>query len=109
MTLSLLILGMAAALDGAPEAAPAQQEPATQVRQTPQQAARADADPYAAEVDAVEVVAGKPRGSVEGDIKPDLTLNPAQIRAYGAGSISELWPSWSHSCAPARAAATASR
>ncbi len=44
----------------------------------------------AAEVDAVEVVAGKPRGSVEGDIKPDLTLNPAQLRAYGAGSISEL-------------------
>ncbi len=44
----------------------------------------------AAEVDAVEVVAGKPRGSVEGDIKPDLTSTPAQLRAYGAGSISEL-------------------
>ncbi|CAN7569448.1 TonB-dependent receptor [Caulobacter sp. LjRoot300] len=90
MTLSFLILGMAAALDGAPEVAPAQQDPAAQVQRTPQQAARADADPYAAEVEAVEVVAGKPRGSVEGDIKPDLTLNPAQIRAYGAGSISEL-------------------
>jgi hypothetical protein len=88
MTLSLLILGLSAALEGAPEAAAAQQEPAAQVQQTPQQAALAD--PYAAEVDAVEVVAGKPRGSVEGDIKPDLTLNPAQIRAYGAGSISEL-------------------
>ncbi len=90
MTLSLLILGISAAIDGAPEAAPAQQQPAAQVQQTPQQAARAEADPYATEVDALEVVAGKPRGSVEGDIKPDLTLNPAQIRAYGAGSISEL-------------------
>ena len=89
MTLSLLILGMAAALEGAPDAAPVQQEPATRAQQTPQQA-RPEADPYAAEVDAVEVVAGKPRGSVEGDIKPELTLNPAQIRAYGAGSISEL-------------------
>ncbi|WP_081916470.1 TonB-dependent receptor [Caulobacter sp. UNC358MFTsu5.1] len=79
---------MSAALEGAPEAAPAQQEPVAQVQQTPQQAAQAD--PYASEVDAVEVVAGKPRGSVEGDIKPELTLNPAQIRAYGAGSISEL-------------------
>lgn len=88
MTLSLLILGMSAALEGAPEAAPAQQEPAAQVQQTPQQAAQAD--PYASEVDAVEVVAGKPRGSVEGDIKPEITLNPGQIRAYGAGSISEL-------------------
>lgn len=90
MTLSLLILGMTAALDGAPEAAPAQQDPPAQVQKAPRQTAPAEADPYAAEVDAVEVVAGKPRGSVEGDIKPDLTLNPAQIRAYGAGSISEL-------------------
>jgi hypothetical protein len=96
MTLSLLILGMTAALEGAPEAAPAQQQPAAQVQQAPQQApggaagAGAEADPYASEVDAVEVVAGKPRGSVEGDVKPELTLSPAQIRAYGAGSISEL-------------------
>ncbi|MBO9560870.1 MAG: TonB-dependent receptor plug domain-containing protein [Caulobacter sp.] len=89
MTLSLFVLGVAAALEGALEGAPVQQQPAAQVQQTPQQAA-AQADPYAAEVDAVEVVAGKPRGSVEGDIKPDLTLNPGQIRAYGAGSISEL-------------------
>ena len=90
MTLSLLVLGLTAALDAAPDAAPVQQAPAAQVQQTPQQAAPADVDPYAAEVEAVEVVAGKPRGSVEGDIKPELTLSPAQIRAYGAGSISEL-------------------
>ncbi|WP_165189555.1 TonB-dependent receptor [Caulobacter soli] len=81
---------MAAAMDGAPEAAPGQQEPAVHAQQTPQQAAALAADPYASEVEAVEVVAGKPRGSVEGDIKPELTLGPAQIRAYGAGSISEL-------------------
>uniref|UniRef100_B0T8W5 TonB-dependent receptor plug n=1 Tax=Caulobacter sp. (strain K31) TaxID=366602 RepID=B0T8W5_CAUSK len=90
MTLSLLVLAITAALDGAPEVASARAAPTPPVKQTPQQAARADVDPYAVEVDAVEVVAGKPRGSVEGDIKPELTLNPAQIRAYGAGSIAEL-------------------
>jgi hypothetical protein len=96
MTLSLLILGMTAAIEGAPEIAVAQQQPAAQVQQTPQQAAAssggsgADSDPFAVEVDAVEVVAGKPRGSVEGDVQPDLTLSAAQIRAYSAGSIAEL-------------------
>ncbi len=86
MALSLLILGMAAALDGAPDPTPAAPAPAQPTRPAP----AAEADPYANEVDAVEITAGKPRGSVEGDVKPDLTLNPAQIRAYGAGSISEL-------------------
>ena len=85
MALSLLILGMAAALDGAPDPTPA----VTPV-QPPRAAPAAEAELYVNEVDAVEVTAGKPRGAVEGDVKPDLTLNAAQIRAYGAGSITEL-------------------
>ena len=32
----------------------------------------------------------KPRGSVLGDIPPELTLSPADIRAYGADSVSDL-------------------
>lgn len=90
MTLSLLILGLAAALDATPDLAPAS-TPAPPPQDSSSRAAPAvDADLESTEVDAIEVVAGKPRGSVEGDIKPELTLNPAQIRAYGAGSLSEL-------------------
>ena len=37
------------------------------------------------------VVAGqKPRGSVVGDVEPEITLNSRDIRALGVGSISEL-------------------
>jgi hypothetical protein len=87
MTLSLLILGLAAALDATPDPAPTSTPaPASQDSRT----RGGDADLESTEVDAIEVIAGKPRGSVEGDIKPELTLNPAQIRAYGAGSLSEL-------------------
>jgi hypothetical protein len=90
MTLSLLILGLAAALEAAPQAA-AQAESQAQTAPPPAPSSAAAAvDPESVEVEAVEIIAGKPRGSVEGDIKPDLTLNAAQIRAYGASSVSEL-------------------
>eukprot|EP01136_Pigoraptor_vietnamica_P018361 Opistho-1_new@400 len=36
------------------------------------------------------VVTGQLRGAVQGDVKPELVLNPADIRAYGAGSLAEL-------------------
>ncbi|MDF7774297.1 TonB-dependent receptor plug domain-containing protein, partial [Sphingomonas sp. AOB5] len=36
------------------------------------------------------VVKGELRGAVPGEIKPELTLNPADIRAYGVSSIAEL-------------------
>ncbi|ODP39058.1 hypothetical protein [Sphingomonas turrisvirgatae] len=36
------------------------------------------------------VVSGVLRGAVPGDVKPELTLSPADIRAYGVGSLSEL-------------------
>lgn len=36
------------------------------------------------------VVSGVLRGAVPGDVKPELSLSPADIRAYGVGSLSEL-------------------
>lgn len=36
------------------------------------------------------VVSGELRGAVPGDVKPELSLNPADIRAYGVGSLAEL-------------------
>lgn len=36
------------------------------------------------------VVTGEMRGSLPGDIKPEQVLSPADIRAYGVGSIAEL-------------------
>ncbi|WP_164543901.1 TonB-dependent receptor domain-containing protein [Sphingomonas koreensis] len=36
------------------------------------------------------VVTGQLRGAVQGDVKPELVLNPADIRAYGAASLAEL-------------------
>ena len=87
MTLSLMILGLAAALDAAQDPAPAPKGAPT-AQTAPPRAAPADPDEY--EVEAVQVTAEK-RGQVEGKIQPELVLNPAQIRAYGAGSISELF------------------
>ncbi len=36
------------------------------------------------------VVTGELRGAVPGDIKPEVQLNPADIRAFGASDVSEL-------------------
>lgn len=38
----------------------------------------------------VVVVGQRPRGSVQGDISPDIVLDEEQLRAYGAGNIAEL-------------------
>jgi hypothetical protein len=41
--------------------------------------------------DVIVVTAGqKPRGSVVGDIKPEIQLGPADIRSFGASTITEL-------------------
>ncbi len=42
------------------------------------------------EVEEVVITGSAPRGSVPGDVKPELVLNPADIRAYGVGSLAEL-------------------
>ena len=38
----------------------------------------------------IVVTGSRPRGSVEGDIPPEITLDARDIRAYGAGSVAEL-------------------
>ncbi|MEZ0244673.1 MAG: TonB-dependent receptor, partial [Sphingomonas sp.] len=40
--------------------------------------------------DADIVVTGELRGAVQGDIKPEITLGPADVRAYGVSSVAEL-------------------
>jgi hypothetical protein len=48
----------------------------------------ASADAY--DLGSVTVTAAKPRGSVEGDIPPDVTLSAEELKAYGASNIAEL-------------------
>ena len=43
-----------------------------------------------AEYDEIVVTGSRPPGSVDGDIQPELVLNPADIRAYGVSSIADL-------------------
>lgn len=59
------------------------------VVETPQSQAQ---DPQGGVVDLGEVVVTgqRPRGSVQGDISPDIVLDAEQLRAYGAGNIAEL-------------------
>lgn len=54
--------------------------------ESPAEAAEAD------EVDGGEIVVTgqRPRGSVQGDIPPEQTLTPADVRAYGVSTIAEL-------------------
>lgn len=90
---------MAGAIQTAPTPAapPPPQEPPTQPQQEPP-VPQEPATPTAAEDDAgdavdlgtVNVAATRPRGSVDSDIPPDLTLSAEDIQAYGASSISEL-------------------
>jgi hypothetical protein len=47
-------------------------------------------DPDAFELDTVVTTGARPRGSVNSDIPPDVTLTAEQIQAYGASNIAEL-------------------
>ncbi|MBP7815969.1 MAG: hypothetical protein KA085_07580 [Phenylobacterium sp.] len=62
--------------------------------QAQDQAAASASEPYAedTEVEELVVVAGVRtlRGSVPGDIAPEVTLSAREIRAYGASSVAEL-------------------
>ncbi|MGA0543912.1 TonB-dependent receptor [Brevundimonas sp. VNH65] len=48
----------------------------------------ASADAY--DLGTLTVTAAKPRGSVQGDIPPDIVLDTEQLKAYGASNIAEL-------------------
>ncbi len=69
----------------APTAAPQQTE------QEPEPGAPGGSgDAMGEDVEEVVITGAPPRGSVPGDVKPELVLNPADIRAYGVGSLAEL-------------------
>ncbi len=87
--LSGLLAGM---IPPAPTAPPQQlpQLPATQVPAAAERAPTAARDPNAFELDTVVTTGARPRGSVNSDIPPDVTLSAEQIAAYGASNIAEL-------------------
>jgi hypothetical protein len=75
--------------------APGQQQPQQQPappaeEEEPAPAATADDVEGAIDLGTVNVSGQRPRGSVNSDIPPDLTLSAEEIQAYGAGSIAEL-------------------
>ena len=70
-----------------------QQQPVQSATQEPEPAVPAamEADVEGAvDLGTVHVSSARPRGSVDSDIPPDLTLSADEIQAYGASSISEL-------------------
>jgi len=76
---------------GAIQAAPAPQTPQTAAAQAPAAAtpaSRANDDVY--DLGTVVTTGTRPRGSVDSDIPPDVTLTAEQIQAYGASNIAEL-------------------
>jgi hypothetical protein len=88
MTLSVLLYGLAAAaLDPTSAAASAPLSPASAAVEAQQQSATKADGPN--EVEGL-VIQADPRGKVEGDIKPEIELNEAEIQSFGATTISEL-------------------
>lgn len=68
-----------------------QTAPAPQARpQTPPVATAPAADDDVTDLGTVTSTGTRPRGAVNSDIPPDLTLSADQIQAYGAANISEL-------------------
>ena len=81
---------MAGTIQAAPTPAPPpqQQQPAQESPQDPVRTAAPDEEAY--ELEEIVATTTRPRGSVNSDIPPDITLTPEQIQAYGASSIAEL-------------------
>lgn len=71
---------------------PPQQPPQTPATPAPtaEPVPTGEPDPEAYELDTVTTTAARPRGSVNSDIPPDVTLTAEQIAAYGASNIAEL-------------------
>ncbi|MCX8477695.1 MAG: TonB-dependent receptor [Sphingomonas sp.] len=85
---------VAALMVGAlPMAAHAQEQPTPPATPAdPAAPATPQQTPPEAEEEPVEdvVVRGQLRGAVPGDVKPEIQLGPADIRAYGASNVTEL-------------------
>ncbi|MDO1557963.1 hypothetical protein Q0812_00800 [Brevundimonas sp. 2R-24] len=89
MSLSYLALITGAALS----ASVAQEAPPPEAAAAAQPAGQAETDAEDEDVTTVEevvVTGARLRGSVESDIPPEITLDPADIRATGATTIAEL-------------------
>ena len=82
---SLLMYGVAA---GALADAAAGQDQTVQPQTPP--AVAAPMDPETFDLGEVVISGGRPRGSVLGDIEPELVLDARDIRAYGANNITDL-------------------
>ncbi len=116
-----LMLGVCAALLSAPalaqtaDPAPAAQTPANKASADTAPAASAQAAKPAVveddnEVDALTVTAArKLPGAVVGDIPPEISLSPRDIRAYGVSSVSELLDALSPQTSTARGGAAGGR
>ncbi len=88
--LSGLMAGLIQTAPTPPPQQPPQQPaaPAPAVAADPVPTGEVDPDAYA--LDDVTTTAPRPRGSVNSDIPPDVTLTAEQIQAYGASNIAEL-------------------
>jgi hypothetical protein len=76
-----------------PQNPPSQQQPYPQATQDPEPAPPTATEEEAAnavDLGTVNVSSARPRGSVDSDIPPDITLSAEDIQSYGASSISEL-------------------
>lgn len=74
----------------APPALPPAQAPAAEAEAEPEPAAEADAEVDDLGGRAIVVTGQRLRGAVEGDIPPEVTLDPREIRAFGASTVAEL-------------------
>ena len=79
----LLTTALSGLMAGMIQTAPPQQPPQ-------QPAPTTAADPEAFELETVTTTGARPRGSVNSDIPPDITLTAEQIQAYGASNVAEL-------------------
>lgn len=87
-TSAVSLLALAAALGWSPLAAQTADLPQAQDNEPDAPGLSAEGD-FEADSDIV-VVGTRLRGSVIGDIPPEISLDPQDIRAYGAGSVAEL-------------------
>jgi len=79
----LLTTALSGLMAGVIQTAPPQQPPQ-------QPAPTTTTDPEAFELETVTTTGARPRGSVNSDIPPDITLTAEQIQAYGASNVAEL-------------------
>ena len=82
------LLASLAPVSAAPQVAPQTPPPVT--RPAPVSSAPVEEDDDAYDLGTVTVTGSRPRGAVDTDIEPELSLSADQIQAYGAANISEL-------------------